>query len=100
MLEVAHMGAHALHMTGVDQQKSLFDAVTTNGATTLGLKSYGLEVGCNADMVVIQASSKMEALRLHPARLFVVRRGQVISETPPVKASVTLAGSSQDVDFR
>ena len=90
MLEVAHMGAHALHMTGVDQQESLFDAVTANGAKALGLEGYGLEVGCNADMVILQAASKLEALRLHPARLHVVRRGKVLSETPEVKANVDL----------
>jgi len=99
MLEVAHMGAHALHMTGVDQQKALFDAVTTRGAQTLGLKDYGLALGNNADMVILQAESKMEALRLHPTRLFVIRRGHVISETPAVKATVTMGSNSVSVDF-
>lgn len=100
MLEVAHMGAHALHMTGVDQQNTLFDAVTTRGAKTLNLNGYGLAPGCNADMVILQAGSKMEALRLHPARLYVIRRGIVISRTPEVVASVALHGVSQSVDFR
>ena len=100
MLEVAHMGAHALHMTGVDQQSALFEAVTGNGAKTLGLAGYGLEPGCNADMVVLQAADRLEALRLHPARLFVIRRGAVISRTPPVEATVALGGMERRVDFR
>lgn len=100
MLEVAHMGAHALHMTGVEQQNTLFDAVTVNGAKTLGLEGYGLKPGDNADMVIIQAANKMEALRLHPARLFVIRRGTIISQTPEVKATVTLGNTQQQVDFR
>ncbi|ADU63108.1 MAG: amidohydrolase family protein [Pseudodesulfovibrio sp.] len=100
MLEVAHMGAHALHMTGVTQQESLFDAVTANGAKTLGLTGYGLTTGCNADMVVLQATTKMEALRLRPARLFVIRRGRVIAATPEVAASVDLGTGPQRVDFR
>jgi len=99
MLEVAHMGAHALHMTGVSQQEALFDAVTVNGAKTLGLTGYGLNPGDNADLVVLQASSRLEALRLHPARLFVVRRGEVISRTPAVAAEVTLGGKTSRVDF-
>ena len=99
MLEVAHMGAHALHMTGVDQQEALFDAVTVNGAKTLGLSGYGLAPGDNADMVVLQAADKMEALRLHPARLFVIRRGAIISTTPAVEATVELDESIK-VDFR
>jgi cytosine deaminase len=100
MLEVAHMGAHALHMTGVDQQEQLFDAVTNRGARTLNLEGYGLQSGCNADMVVIQASSKMEALRLHPNRLFVIRRGRIISRMPQVCATVAINGSQTSVDFR
>ncbi|WP_419787131.1 amidohydrolase family protein [Pseudodesulfovibrio sp.] len=99
LLEVAHMGAHALHMTGVSQQEAIFDAVTVNGAKTLGLTGYGLTPGCNADMVVLQAASKLEALRLHPARLFVIRRGKVISSTPRVEASVTLDDGRHMVDF-
>ncbi|MDD3311405.1 amidohydrolase family protein [Pseudodesulfovibrio sp.] len=99
MLEVAHMGAHALLMTGVAQREALFDAVTFNGAKTLGLTGYGLTPGCNADLVVLQAASRLEALRLHPARLFVVRRGRVISRTPAMAATVTLADGERLVDF-
>ncbi|XPV75820.1 MAG: amidohydrolase family protein [Desulfovibrio sp.] len=100
MLEVAHMGAHALHMTGVAQQESLFDAVTVNAAKTLNLTGYGLAAGCNADMVILQASNKMEAMRLHPTRLHVIRRGKVISHTPPVVANVTLGQTAHKVDFK
>jgi len=100
MLDVAHMGAHALHMTGVDQQEALFDAVTYNGAKTLGLAGYGLVPGDNADMVVLQAGNKMEALRLHPARLYVIRRAKVIASTPEVQATVTLNHGPTKVDFR
>ncbi len=100
MLEVAHMGAHALHMTGVDEQNELFNAVTLNGAKTLGLEGYGIEPGNNADMVILQAANKMEAMRLHPARLYVIRRGNIISQTTEVKANVELNGTTQQVDFR
>ena len=100
MLEVAHMGAHALHMTGVNQQERLFDAVTTNGAITLNLNGYGLAVGCNANMVVLQATSKMEAMRIHPTRLYVIRRGKIISQTPKVVANVTLGNDAHSVDFQ
>lgn len=99
MLEVVHMGAHALHMTGVDQQAALFDGVTENGAKTLNLENYGLEPGCNADMVILQARSKQEAIRLRSARLFVVRRGRVISRMPETAATVNLGAGDMTVDF-
>ena len=99
MLEVAHMGVHALHMTGVDQQEALFDAITTNGAITLNIKGYGLTPGCNADMVILQASSKQECIRLRPPRLFVIRKGKVISRMAESNATVTIGSREEKVDF-
>ncbi|HEY9549947.1 MAG TPA: amidohydrolase family protein [Kiloniellaceae bacterium] len=98
MLEVAHMGLHVGQMTGVEEQKACFAAVTGNGARVMQLDGYGLEPGCHADMVVLQAGDVLEALRLKPARLFVIRRGQVIAETPPVQAKVKVLGN-ESVDF-
>ncbi len=100
MLEVAGMGLHVAQMTGVDQMCQMFDAVTKNGARVLGLEKYGLEPGCHADMVILQAGDLQEALRLKPARLFVIRRGNVIAQTPPVKSRLTLSGKTIEVDFR
>ena len=99
MIEVAHMGLHVGLMTGVAEQKACFAAVTGNGARTLGLEGYGLEPGCHADLVVLQAGDVLEALRLRPARLFVIRRGAVIAETPPVAAQVSVLGNAP-VTFR
>ncbi len=100
MLEVAHMGQHVAQMTGVDQMRQIFEAVTTNGARVLGLEGYGLEPGCHADIVILQAGNTHEALRLKPARLFVVRRGTVIAETPKVVSRLELGDESVEVDFR
>ncbi len=99
MIEVAHMGLHVGLMTGVEEQKACFAAVTENGAETLGLEGYGLEPGCHADMVVLQAGDVLEAMRLRPARLFVIRRGAVIAETPAVEAQVSVLGN-EPVNFR
>ena len=99
MLEVAHMGLHVAQMTGDEQIQQVFAAVTSNGAKVLGLEGYGLEPGCHADMVILQAANPHEALRLKPARLFVIRRGQVIAETPPVISRLDLADVTYEVDF-
>jgi len=100
MLEVAHMGLHVAQMTGVDQMHHIFEAVTSNGARVLGIDGYGLDPGCNGDVVILQAKSPQEALRLKPARLFVIRRGKVIAETPPVICRLDLADDTREVDFR
>ena len=99
MLEVAHMGAHALHMTGMDGLRKMFSAVTENGARVLGLEGYGIAAGCKADFVVLQAADEIDALRLRPARLWVVRRGRVIARTPKVASIVELGRGEEAVDF-
>jgi cytosine/creatinine deaminase len=100
MLEVAHMGLHVAQMTGVDQMRQIFEAVTTNGAKVMGIENYGLEPGCRGDVVILQAADIHEALRLKPARLFVIRRGKIIAQTPPVVSRLDLAEKEIEVDFR
>ncbi len=99
MLEVAHMGLHVAQMTGQAQMRQIFEAVTTNGARVMGLDGYGLEPGCRADLVVLQAKDPHEALRLKPARLYVIRSGNVIAQTPPVISRLKLEDQSLEVDF-
>lgn len=99
MLEVANMGLHVAQMTGLEQMRQAFAAVTENGARVLGLEGYGLDVGCHADFVVLQAQSPVEALQLKPNRLFVVRRGQVIARTPAQENFVSLGAGEESLSF-
>jgi len=99
MLEVAAMGLHVAQMTSQAAMRQCFDAVTVNNARVLGLDGYGLEVGCKADFVLLQARSPVEALRLRAHRLLVVRRGQVLSRCAPVVAQLSLPGRPAQTDF-
>jgi cytosine deaminase len=99
LIEVAHMGLHVAQMTGVSQMRQIFDAITTNGARALGLEGYGLEPGCHADIIILQARDPQEALRLKPVRLYVIRRGRVIAETPPVLSRLEIDDKTIEVDF-
>ena len=99
MLEVASMGLHVGQMTGQDQMRQMFRSVTTNGAKALRLDGYGLDVGCNADFVILQARNEIEALRLRPARLHVIRRGKEIATTPRQETTVFQDGEAHNVDF-
>ena len=100
LLEVAHMGLHVGQMTGRTQMKACFDAVTVNPAKTLGLQGYGVAPGCNADLVLLQATDAIEALRTRSTRLSVIRRGKVIAQTPPSTAMLSLSGRPETVDWR
>jgi cytosine deaminase len=97
MLEVAHMGLHVAQMTSRAAMKQCFDAVTTAPATILGLEGYGLEAGCRADFVLLQAADPVEAIRLRAARLAVVRRGRVIAESEPRVSRLSLEGRPGEV---
>ena len=99
MLEVAAMGLHVAQMTSVAAQRLCFDAVTVNNARILGLAGYGLKVGCRADMVLLQARSPEEAIRLRAQRLLVLRGGRVLSRMAPATAELALPGRPASVDF-
>ncbi|SAH84209.1 cytosine deaminase [Bordetella ansorpii] len=100
MLEVAHMGLHVAQMTGRDAMHACFQAVTSTPAAILGLDETGLEVGKRADMVLLQASDPVEAVRLGATRLKVWRGGKLIAETPPATATLHLEGRPGQVDYR
>ncbi len=93
------MSLHVLQMTALEEMPRTFDAVTVNGARALGLDGYGLGEGCHGDIVILQASDKIEALRLKSARLFVVRRGKVIAETTRVESRLHLDDRGVEVTF-
>jgi len=99
MLEVAHMALHCCHMTGIDEMISCFNAVTANAASILHLDNYGINNGSNGDLVVLQCKDPVEAIRLKPARLFVVRRGKVISSTRPVSYELNLGLNKESEDL-
>jgi cytosine/creatinine deaminase len=99
MLEVAHMGAHCLQMMGAAQMATLYSMITGRGAEVMQLADYGIAVGKPADLVILQARSPMEAIRLNPARLAVFRRGKCIAHTPEVTVTVELDGRESPVDF-
>ncbi|HAT30449.1 MAG TPA: cytosine deaminase [Janthinobacterium sp.] len=100
MLEVAHMGLHVAQMTGQQAMRDCYAAVTTTPARILGLQGYGLEPGCHADLLILDAGDTVEAIRLRAPRRLVMRRGQVISEAPTAAASLNLPGRPSRADFR
>ncbi|MBP2233822.1 cytosine deaminase [Sinorhizobium kostiense] len=98
MLEVGHMAVHVAQMAGIEDRKKIFDALTVNSARTMDLQGYGLEKGCSADLIILQARDPLEALRLKPNRLAVIRRGKVIARTPARIGELRIDGRPQAVD--
>ena len=100
MLEVASMGLHVAQMTSMTEIAHSFDMVTSEAAAILNLQGYGLEPGCVASLVVLEAGSKMEAIRLRAARRCVIAKGRVVATRPPATVSLNLPGRPDSVNFR
>ncbi|CAN5452022.1 amidohydrolase family protein [soil metagenome] len=99
MLEVAHMGLHVAQMTSQQGIRACFDAVTVNAAKVMHLEGYGLEAGCDASFVLLQARDAVEAIRLRANRLKVWRKGTLVAETPEVVARLRVEGRPEGITF-
>jgi cytosine deaminase len=98
-LQAAFVLAHYGHMSGAEELKRLLDMITVAPARALGLEGYGLAEGSPASLVVYDASSETDAIRLVSRRRLVLRRGQVVARTEPARTTVTWDGREQPVDF-
>jgi cytosine deaminase len=97
MLEVAHMGLHVAQMTSQQGMRDCFNAVTTHAAEVMHVQGYGLEPGCDASFVLLQARDTIEAIRLRANRLKVWRKGKLLAQTPELVATLNLPGRATDV---
>ena len=85
MLEVANITAHAAHLSTPDEIRTVFRMMTYNAARTLGLlHDYGA-VGKRADLVVIDAVSEKDAIRMQPDRRWVIKDGKIIAEGKSIR---------------
>ncbi|MFM7427845.1 MAG: cytosine deaminase [Elainella sp.] len=82
MLDVAFMLVHVAQMTGRSEIDACYDMVTWNGAKTFNLADqYGLEVGKPANLIVLDAADRFEAIRRRPPVRYVIARGQILAAT-------------------
>ncbi|TCT08841.1 cytosine deaminase [Tepidamorphus gemmatus] len=100
MLDVAFIGLHVAQMTHPEEMRRCFDMVTGENAAIMGLEGYGLEPGCTASLVVLDAGDPVEAIRLRPDRLAVIAKGKVISRQARNDARLTIPGRPASVRRR
>lgn len=79
MLEVAFLAVHLLWMTTFDGMEAIYDMITTSAARALGMKGHVLEVGGNADLVILDAEDVYHAIWEHNAPRYVIRGGQNVT---------------------
>ena len=98
MLDVAFMGLHVGQLSSRADMEWCFEAVTRNSARIMGLEGYGLEKGCDASFVLLQATDRIEAIRLRAHRLAVVRRGRIISRSSAVTHALATTGAATSLN--
>jgi len=82
MLDVASMGLHVCQMTGTSEIDACYDMVTWNGAKTLNLvDQYGVEVGKPANLIVLDASDRYDAIQRRATVRYVISRGKLLART-------------------
>jgi cytosine deaminase len=98
-LQAAFVLAHLGQMSGDAELRRLIEMITGNSAAALGVADYGLRVGGPADLVVFDAPSEADALRLVAPRTLVLRNGQVLAQTVPAQRTVFWDGTAEPVTF-
>lgn len=62
-----------------EEMELALDVCTYQGAKTMGIENYGLDVGCNADFVILPGETICEAIVERPADRTVVKRGRIVA---------------------
>lgn len=100
LLHAANLALHFTYMSGLEEIPEMLGCATWRGARTLGVEDeYGLEEGKPADLVVFDAPTPLEVMRLMPARRWVVRDGRVVAETTPASTRLFREGREETVTF-
>jgi len=81
MLQIAWIMGHAAQLSTPSEVDLLFDMITKNAAKALEIKRYGLDVGNEANLNIIDAKDLYQAIRMQSDRLYVIRLGNVIAGT-------------------
>ncbi len=101
MLFAALLAVHLGHMTSPAELDAVFEMVTTHGYRSVtGGVPRRIAPGEPADLVILDAVSPVEALRLMPVPLYVVRRGRIVVQSEPARITVQTPDGGRTVRFR
>jgi cytosine deaminase len=101
MLDVAFMGLHVAQMGSPAEMARCYDMVTTENAAIMGLHDIGVGKGKRASLVVLDAGTKVEAIRLRAERRLVISNGRIIARRDANPARMSLEGrTTTTVDRR
>jgi cytosine deaminase len=81
LLEVAHFMAHNGQFAWNGEVNQVLPMVTTTPAQVLKVPNYGLHVGAEANILVLDAPDWHRALQFQVDKRFVILRGKLVAET-------------------
>lgn len=84
LLEEGLILAYGAHMDTEEQLSTLLEMSTLNASKMLNLQNYGLEPGCFADLVVLNAPSPAAAIISQAEKLYVFKFGKLVATTKVV----------------
>lgn len=81
LMQIAMLAIPVSHLGGADDLPTVLPMITENPAKALGLKNYGIGVGKNADLVLLDTKVVNDAIIDIPDRLYVIKNGKITVET-------------------
>jgi len=88
MLERAMLIGMRYNLRRDDEIEVALDTVTHAGARGCGFEAYGLDAGCRADLVLVDAQTVAEAVVARPVRRLVVAGGRVVARNGVLQTEV------------
>jgi cytosine/creatinine deaminase len=79
LLEEGLVLAYGAHMDSVEELETLLKMATYNAARLMRLGGYGLQAGCQADFVVLDATSPSAAIVGQAEKLYVFKAGRLVA---------------------
>ena len=80
-MEWAQFMAHTGQFAWEGEIDRVLPMITTNPARAIGLPNYGLAVGCQANLVVMDSTDWHAAVQFQPAKRFVILRGRLAAQS-------------------
>ncbi len=87
-------------LSGYSQIPQLFDMITVNPARLLMLDGYGIAEGNPANLIILDADSEFDAIRLTCDVSYVIRNGRIMCKTQPAKRALSIGNQTEYIDFK
>jgi len=87
-LEEALILAYGAHMDTIQELETLLRMGTYGGAKALRLPDYGLQAGCRADLVVLDAPSPSAAIVSQAEKNYVFKAGRLVARSRVVSEAI------------